>query len=140
MLSINISELIWSIICFLILYFVLKKLLFDPLVSFMDARKEKMASVAEKAENLQAEAQQLKGASDEIIRAAETQAAGIIADGEAADAKALAAAVEDAKSELAAMRTGKQDEISESIKNNSEEIAARRTELATAVADQIMNL
>ncbi|MBD9243212.1 MAG: hypothetical protein EGQ45_03960, partial [Clostridiales bacterium] len=37
-LSINISELIWTVICFFVLLVVLKKLLFDPLVSFMAAR------------------------------------------------------------------------------------------------------
>ena len=37
-MSINISELIWTVICFFVLLMVLKKLLFDPLVSFMAAR------------------------------------------------------------------------------------------------------
>lgn len=37
-MSINISELIWTVICFFVLLVVLKKLLFDPLVSFMAAR------------------------------------------------------------------------------------------------------
>ena len=37
-MSINISELIWTVICFFVLLVVLKKLLFDPLVSFMTAR------------------------------------------------------------------------------------------------------
>ena len=36
-MSINISELIWTVICFFVLLVVLKKLLFDPLV-FMAAR------------------------------------------------------------------------------------------------------
>lgn len=139
MLSINISELIWTIISFLILYFILKKFLFDPLVTFMDERANRMAAAAAEAERMKIEAEQLKDASGEIIKAAETQATGIIADGEAADAAAFAASVEEAKSKLASMRNDKQDDISESIKNNSEGIAARRTELASAVADRILS-
>ncbi len=42
MLSINISELIWTIINFFLLYFVLKRFLFDPVCSFMDARQAKI--------------------------------------------------------------------------------------------------
>ena len=41
-MSINISELIWTVICFFVLLVVLKKLLFDPLVSFMAARDAPM--------------------------------------------------------------------------------------------------
>ena len=37
-MSINISELIWTVICFLVLLFVLKKLLYDPIIRVMDAR------------------------------------------------------------------------------------------------------
>lgn len=140
MLSVNISELIWAIICFLILYFILKKLLFDPLVSFMDARSDRISEASVKAEQIKTEAEQLKCASDEIISAARIKAKSIIADGEAADASSFASALDEAKSQLASMRIEKQDEISESIKNNSEGIAARRNELASAVADRILNI
>ena len=38
-MSINVSESIWAVICFFVLLFVLKKLLFDPIIRVMDARK-----------------------------------------------------------------------------------------------------
>ena len=38
-MSINVSEVIWTIICFFALLFVLKKFLFDPLIKFMDQRQ-----------------------------------------------------------------------------------------------------
>ena len=44
-MSINISELIWTVICFFVLLVVLKKLLFDPLVSFMAARDARIQDV-----------------------------------------------------------------------------------------------
>ena len=57
-MSINISELIWTVICFFVLLVVLKKLLFDPLVSFMAARdrSEAQRKQAAAADALLAEA------------------------------------------------------------------------------------
>lgn len=59
-MSINISELIWTVICFFVLLVVLKKLLFDPLVSFMaarDARIQDGISAGRTAQQLDAAAQ-----------------------------------------------------------------------------------
>ena len=41
-MSINVSEVIWTIICFFVLLFVLKKFLFHPLVTFMDERQARI--------------------------------------------------------------------------------------------------
>ncbi|MBR5342268.1 MAG: hypothetical protein IK149_00060 [Oscillospiraceae bacterium] len=42
MLSINPSELIWTILCFLALLFLLNRFLYRPLVRFMDERKARI--------------------------------------------------------------------------------------------------
>ena len=42
MLSINPSELIWTILCFLALLFLLNRFLYQPLVRFMDERKARI--------------------------------------------------------------------------------------------------
>ena len=44
MLTVNPSEVIWTILCFLALYFVLKRFLFDPLVAFMERTVKIIAS------------------------------------------------------------------------------------------------
>ena len=54
MLSINISELIWTIINFFLLFFVLKRFLFGPLLSFMDARQAKIDAGTEAQREAQA--------------------------------------------------------------------------------------
>ncbi|MBQ2062708.1 MAG: ATP synthase F0 subunit B [Oscillospiraceae bacterium] len=41
-MSINISELIWTIICFFALLFVLKTFLFGPIMSHMDQRRSRI--------------------------------------------------------------------------------------------------
>ena len=51
MLSINISELIWTIINFFLLYFLLKRFLFDPVGKLLDERQAKIdAGVNEEKE------------------------------------------------------------------------------------------
>lgn len=48
-MSINISEVIWTIICFFALLFVLKTFLFGPLIRFMDERRSRIeGGLAEK--------------------------------------------------------------------------------------------
>ena len=41
-MSINVSEVIWTVICFFALLFILKKFLFGPLVKFMDERQARI--------------------------------------------------------------------------------------------------
>lgn len=51
MISINPWELFWTVINFFLLYFILKKLLYKPLIRFMDARQARIdrGLAAEKA-------------------------------------------------------------------------------------------
>ena len=42
MLSINVSELIWTVVNFFLLYFLLKRFLYTPVVRFLDARQARL--------------------------------------------------------------------------------------------------
>ena len=42
MLSINIWELLWTVVNFFVLYYLLKLLLYRPLIGFMDARQARI--------------------------------------------------------------------------------------------------
>ena len=63
-MSINVSEVIWTIVCFFALLFVLKKFLFDPLIKFMDQRQANIDQSLEKGR----EARQRKDESDAALR------------------------------------------------------------------------
>ena len=54
-MSIDISVLIWTVICFLVLMFALTKLLFKPLLKVMHERQEKIASGIAAGEQAEAE-------------------------------------------------------------------------------------
>ena len=105
MLSINISELIWTIINYFLLYFLLKRFLYGPILRHMDARRERLdkALEAEKAaeerieeteEQIEREKRARRDEADELIAAEERAAA-------ARSAEALSAARTGAESALA---------------------------------------
>ena len=52
-MSINVSEVIWTIVCFFALLFVLKKFLFDPLIRFMEQRQAAIDQSLERGRDAQ---------------------------------------------------------------------------------------
>ena len=135
MLSINVSELIWTIINFFLLYFLLKRFLYTPVVRFLDARQARL----DEAEKKEAEA---RAAADEIDRQIEEQkalrreeAAEILAEAQKADAEqsrqsfaeakeAAARALEDANAALRA----EQERERASLASDTPELAAMLAE------------
>lgn len=59
-MTIQLPVLIWTVICFLLLMLILDRLLFRPMLSFMDERKARIDRAAEKAaaEKMLAEAEE----------------------------------------------------------------------------------
>ena len=82
-MSINVSEMIWTVICFFALLFVLKKFLFNPLISFMDERQTRID--AGKAANRDAEEGKEKNAAamEESWKARNEEAKNLLAKGKA---------------------------------------------------------
>ena len=135
MLSINVSELIWTIVNFFLLYFLLKRFLYTPVVRFLDARQARL----DEAEKKEAEA---RAAADEIDRQIEEQkalrreeAAEILAEAQKADAEqsrqsfaeakeAAARALEDANAALRA----EQERERASLASDTPELAAMLAE------------
>ena len=135
MLSINVSELIWTIVNFFLLYFLLKRFLYTPVVRFLDARQARL----DEAEKKEAEA---RAAADEIDRQIEEQkalrreeAAEILAEAQKADAEqsrqsfaeakeAAARALEDANAALRA----EQERERATLASDTPELAAMLAE------------
>ena len=63
-MSINVSEVIWTIVCFFALLFVLKKFLFDPLIRFMEQRQAAIDQGLERGRD----AQRKKDENDAALR------------------------------------------------------------------------
>lgn len=100
-MSINVSELIWTILCFFVLLFVLKKLLLEPILKVMDARR------ANVDEGLAAgrEAKKARDDNDAALQQARRETAqkagAIVQEAKSADEKARQEAITAAKQQNA---------------------------------------
>ena len=100
-MSINVSELIWTVLCFLVLLFVLKKLLYDPIIRFTDARNGR---VKESMDAGKAAHDALEENEREILetrKAKTAEAAQLVAAGRANDEKARTEALAEAHKQAA---------------------------------------
>ena len=93
-MTIQLPVLLWTVICFVLLMLILSRLLFRPLLDFMDRREEKIRSAARKLEETeqarrdaeeklarfrQEEAERTDRLSKEAVAEAEREAAAILA-------------------------------------------------------------
>ena len=136
-MSINISELIWTVICFFVLLVVLKKLLFDPLVSFMAARDARIQDGLNAGRTAQ---QQLDAAARDRSEAQRKQAAAadaLLAEAKSAAERARAQALQSAHQEAAqatrAMRARVRDE-----ETAAAAVDAKLPELVTALTGGLL--
>jgi F-type H+-transporting ATPase subunit b len=72
--------MIWTIICFGITYFVLRKYAFGPIQSMIDARRERIEKALEEADNARAEARNLLEEHRKLIGQAKSEAEEILAE------------------------------------------------------------
>ena len=86
-MSINISELIWTVICFFVLLVVLKKLLFDPLVSFMTARDARIQDGISAGRTAQQQLDAAAQARSDAQRRQSAAADTLLAEAKSVDAK-----------------------------------------------------
>lgn len=113
-MSINISELIWTVICFFVLLVVLKKLLFDPLVSFMAARDARIQDGLNAGRTAQQQLDAAARARSEAQRKQAAAADALLAEAKSAAERVRAQALQSAHQEAAqatrAMRARVRDE------------------------------
>jgi F-type H+-transporting ATPase subunit b len=138
MLSINFSELIWTIINFFLLYFLLRHFLYKPICEHMDARQARIDAGLEK----EREAKASLRAADERL-AAEEQAA-------REEARALLQRTEEESlresgETLLAARRGireqegqKREQMQQQIRQEHERLAAAEPALAATLAQTLL--
>lgn len=139
MLSINISEVIWTIVNFLLLTFLLKKFLYDPIIKFMDERNARIAA----AENMMKEAQENKARieAETVEKREQTrdEARRVIADGKAENDRRRAAAVSGANAEESQHRKAMKLDVSREKEELKAELSENEAALAEMLAKQLLN-
>jgi len=72
--------MIWTLICFAITFFVLRKFAFGPIQRAIDERRERIRKAVEEADRARAEARELLEQHRALIAQAKTEAGGILAE------------------------------------------------------------
>ena len=78
---------VWTIITFLLLFFLLAKFAWKPLLKALSEREEKIRSSLEKADEAQQKLERLSAEGEEIIGKARAEAQAIVSDGKVAAEK-----------------------------------------------------
>ena len=139
MLSINISELIWTIINFFLLYFLLKKFLYTPLIRFMDERKARMDAGGEAMKEAEAQLSE-KNAELETLRLASlSEAQGILDAARAEDEQLRSEADERLRVERETSRKQGMEELDRLRETSEAELDAETTELAGLLVDRLLS-
>ncbi len=138
-MTIQPSILLWTLICFSLMMLVLNRLLFRPMLSFMDARNEKIAAATRKKEAhdralAEAEAELATRREQAVHRAAD------LARGEIVDAKEraksmLAKAEADRETRVARCKT----DIAARTQSLEDDLAPDVDELAKAFVDKLVS-
>lgn len=84
-MSINVSEVIWTIVCFFALLFVLKKFLFDPLIRFMEQRQAAIDQGLERGRDAQRKKDENDAALREKWKERSVEVKQLLAEGKTAD-------------------------------------------------------
>jgi F-type H+-transporting ATPase subunit b len=72
--------MIWTLVCFAITFFVLRKYAFGPIQRTIDERRDRIRKSVEEADNARAEAQRLLEEHRALIGSAKSEAADILAE------------------------------------------------------------
>lgn len=138
MLSINASELVWTIINFFLLFFLLKRFLFNPISDFMEQRQARIDA------GLEAE-RQAKTALEENARElseqkaeARREAAAFLNESETEDARRAAAAYAEARDAAAAFQRTGEESLQQRQARETEELTAKTPELAALLAAHLL--
>ena len=139
MLSINISELVLTAISFFLLFFLLKRFLYDPLLRFMDERNARIE------EGLDAEKQALAAvqANEMLLEAKRKesmdQAKSIVEQARNADEQRREAALQQAWQSAGESRSRAREELCRLQESESEKLRNSETELAALLADRLLS-
>ena len=137
MLSINVSELIWTIINFFLLYFLLKHFLYTPVVRFLDARQARLDEAEGKEAAARAVTEETeKGIEDEkALRRAE--AAALLTESQREDAERSRSALAEAKAEAARAMESAGERLRAEQEKERAALLSETDELSAALAGRL---
>ena len=127
--------MIWTLICFAITFFVLKRFAFGPIQKTIDERRDRIRAAVDEADKAREEARELLEQHRQLIADAKGEAAGILADAR----KVADAQVERVKEESEAERQRRLEETKRSLDMIRSEVADLTLEATARVTGKVLD-
>jgi F-type H+-transporting ATPase subunit b len=129
--------MIWTLVCFAITFFVLKKFAFGPIQKTIDERRDRIRSSVEEAENARREARALLEEHKQLMGQAKSEASAILAEAR----HASEAQRDRAREEIEADRQRRLEETRKQVEAETqralEQIRAEIADLALIAAERV---
>ena len=138
MLSINIWDLLWTFVNFFLLYFVLKTLLYKPIVRFMDERRTRIEAGLEEERKLREAMEANAQALLEKKEQCRLEAKRILDAAQAEDSAQREAQSAQLKQELLLKREELRQDVRQQQAQDAERFNAQEAELAAVLADRLL--
>lgn len=138
-MSINISEVIWTIICFFVLLFVLKTLLFGPLIRHLDERQKRIDEGLDAARRAEESRDEARREAEESWQKCSADARETIAQAKARDAVERSRLLEDARSRSAETLRTARDDASREESDAHETVDRDGEQLARTLAGRLLS-
>ena len=138
MLSINISELIWTVINFFLLLFLLRRFLFKPICAHMDARQARIDAGLEKEREAKAALQKADERLAEEELAAREEARALLQRTEEESLRESGETLLAAKRGIREAEGQKREQMQEQIRQEHERLAEAEPALAAALARSLL--
>lgn len=139
MLTIKLSDLILTVANFFLLLFLLKRFLYTPLISFMDARKARIEAGLEQEASASAAKAEEQARNERRLKESRDQAKQILRDGHRADEVKYAELL--AKVSVEAAHRRKETKAEELQRNQQElqQVEAEEPQLAAMLAENLLD-
>ena len=137
MLTINPSEVIWTVINFFLLLFLLRRFLFKPILAVLDARKAKIDSQMAEEEAIRKEIKENEAAANRLLSDSKKEAEALIASGRTADLTARTELLKEAHEKAKISRAETDQSITELEKTEREELAKESGSYAALLAARL---
>lgn len=138
MLSINISELIWTVVCFFLLYFLLKRFLYDPIINFMDDRRARIDAKLGQEQDVLAMQKENEQKVALALQDSRTAAAALIAECAARDEQRNAELEKQARESALAERSENIKRVERESEDAVKAFDARKEQLAVRLAEKLL--
>ncbi len=129
---------IWTILTFLVLFFVLAKFAWKPLLAALEARENTIRASLEDAEKAKTELERLNAESEEIIAKARSEAQSIHVEARAAAEKIKTDLMSEAEEDAGKIRDEAEKQIRVEKEKAINEIRQEVVDLSLAVAEKVI--